>query len=75
MQDINAGQKSGGLTLEEASELRSSLSDVSRQKAKMNTKSDRKLTAEDISKLEDSINKVSSSIHKLKLEKRLLAPK
>jgi len=71
MKDINAGQKAGELTLKEAEKLRSDLADVSRKKAKMKAKANGKLTADDKLKLESDINKISTDIRKLKLEKRL----
>lgn len=72
MQDINAGQKSGDLTLKEASALRKDLSHVSRKKAKMKFKlpPNGKLSSEQEAEIESDLNKVSSDIHKTKLEKR-----
>jgi hypothetical protein len=73
MQDINAGQKSGELTLKESNKLRRDLSQVARYKAKLKFKgqSNRKLTSDEEAELEQQINKISTEIHKDKLEKRV----
>lgn len=62
MQDINAGQKSGSLTAKESRKLRKRLSNVARSKAKMTAKRNGKLTAEDRTNLQNSIDKASTQI-------------
>ncbi|MBY0357052.1 MAG: hypothetical protein K2W82_03550 [Candidatus Obscuribacterales bacterium] len=73
MQEINSGQKSGDLTLVEANSLRKDLSHVARKKAKMKFKlpPNSKLTADQEAEIEKDLNKISSDIHKTKLEKRV----
>lgn len=74
MQEINAGQKSGELTLKEAHSLRKEEAEIARKKAKMKGKNLGKLTSENISELEEDLNKVSVELNKLKLEKRVTSP-
>ncbi len=73
MQDINAGQKNKQLTVDEAKKLRKDLSHIARKKAKMKRHSEQngKLSAEDTAAMESKLNKVSSDIHKTKLDKRV----
>lgn len=67
MQDVNAGQKSGALTVKESQQLRKRLADVARKKAKMKSKQNGKLTADNTKKLQKKIDKASTEI---KLEKQ-----
>lgn len=62
MQDVNAGQKSGALTIKESKKLRKQLSNIARSKAKMKSKEAGKLTATDTSKLQKKIDKTSVEI-------------
>jgi uncharacterized protein (DUF3084 family) len=62
MQDVNAGQKSGSLTVKQSRKLRTNLANVARKKAKLKAKENGKLTAADKSKLQSSIDKTSSKI-------------
>lgn len=72
MVDINEGQKGKQLTKKEADGLRSDLADVARRKKKMKEKADDgKLTEANKSDLEADLNKISVSIQKYKLEKRV----
>jgi len=72
MKDINEGQKGQQLTKKEADRMRSDLADVSRKKKKMKNKADDgKLTEDNKKELEGDLNKISDSIHKYKLEKRV----
>lgn len=73
MQDINTAQKSKQLTDKEAKKLRSDLSDVARKKKKFkneNQKTNGELTDENKKDLEEDLNKISSDIRRLQLEKR-----
>ncbi len=73
MQDINAGQKSKELSVNEAKKLRKDLSHIARKQAKQKraSKNKGKLSAEDTSNMESHLNKVSADLHKTKLEKRV----
>lgn len=73
MQDINAGQKSKELSLDEANKLRKALSHIARKKAQMKrtSKLNGALSTDEESKMESQINKVSSDLHKIKLDKRV----
>jgi hypothetical protein len=72
MQDINSGQKNKELTFKEAKSLRKALAGVARDKKEMLGKSQNgKLTAEDKSALEESLNKISQDLKKKELEKRV----
>lgn len=71
MQDINAGQKSGELTVKEAHGLRKMEANIARKKAKMKVKNRGRLTPENLSELEGELNEVSVELNKLRLEKRV----
>jgi hypothetical protein len=71
MQQINAGQKSNQLTVKEANKLRKNLAQVIRRKAKMISKTGRKLTDEARTDIKKDLNDISNEIHKLELEKRV----
>jgi hypothetical protein len=71
MQEINAGQKSGELTVKEARGLRKQEAAVARKKARMKSKNLGRLSSEDINELEEDLNKVSVDLDKLRLEKRV----
>lgn len=70
MKDINAGQKSGQLTVKQSETLRKRLAHIARKKAKMRSKERGSLSTTDTAKLHDGFNKVSSNISKMKNEKR-----
>ena len=74
MQDINAGQKTGELTLKEAHELRKQEASIARKKAKMKGKNLGRLSGDDSSELESDLNKVSLTLNKYRLEKRVSSP-
>jgi len=71
MQEINAGQKSGELTLKEAHILRKQEAHIARKKAKMKAKNLGRLSSDDITDLEKELNKVSIDLNKYRLEKRV----
>lgn len=74
MREINAGQKANQLTVKEANKLRKDLAHVARKKAKMLSKTNRKLSDEDRAELISSLNDISNNVHKLELEKRVTSP-
>lgn len=69
MQDVNAGQKSGALTVKQSRKLRKQLANVARKKAKMKQSSTGKLSAEDSIKLQNKIDQASSKIKEEKQKK------
>lgn len=71
MQGINAGQKSGELTVKEARSLRKMQAGIARKKAKMKGENLGRLTPENTSELEEELNKVSVELNRLRLEKRV----
>jgi len=71
MQEINAGQKSGELTVKEAKKLREDLADIAHRKHLMKGDNDGKVSDVDKNKIEGDLNKVSAKIHKLELAKRV----
>jgi len=71
MQEINEGQKSGALTLKEAKKLRSELADIAHRKHEMKGDNDGTVSEKDKLKIEGALNKVSTKIHKMGLEKRV----
>lgn len=72
MADINRGQKSKQLTVDEAKGLRQDLAAIARKKAKMlRDNEDGELTSNNVIDLEESLNNVSVDIKKLRLEKRV----
>jgi len=73
MQDINAGQKSGELTLKEAKKLRGDLADIAHRKHLMKGDNDGTVSDADRNKIEGDLNKVSAKIHKLELAKRVIS--
>jgi Skp family chaperone for outer membrane proteins len=62
MQDVNAAQKAGKLTAKQANQLRKSLAEIARKKKKLQDKAGGSLNAEDTSKLQSAIDRVSSKI-------------
>jgi hypothetical protein len=66
MKDINAGQKSGQLTVKQSEKLRRDLAQVARKKKKMKSKENGKLTAEDTQALHSKLNQVSTDISNTK---------
>ncbi len=71
---VNAGQKSGELTLKEADDLRSKLSDVNNKIAKCQAKNGGKLSYADENAVEKDLNKVSLRVEKKELAKRVSKP-
>ncbi len=72
MADVNRGQKSKQLTVDEAKGLRQDLAAIARKKAKMlRDNEDGELTSNNVIDLEESLNNVSVDIKKLRLEKRV----
>jgi len=71
MQEINEGQKSGSLTVKEAKKLRSELADIAHRKHEMKGDNDGTVSEKDKLKIEGALNKVSTKIHKIGLEKRV----
>lgn len=69
MQDVNAGQKSGALTVKQSRKLRKNLANVARKKAKMKLKNEGKVSTEDNAKLQSRIDEASSKIKTEKLKK------
>jgi Skp family chaperone for outer membrane proteins len=72
MQDINKGQKLNQLTPKEAKKLREGLSDIARKKKKFQNGDPSKAFSDtQKSELESDLNKVSTDIKKVELEKRV----
>jgi hypothetical protein len=73
MQDINKGQKLHQLTPKEAKKLREALSGIARKKKKFQNGEGPGKTFSDTQKseLESDLNKVSTDIKKVELEKRV----
>jgi Skp family chaperone for outer membrane proteins len=73
MQDINQGQKLKQLTPKEAKKLREALSDIARKKKKFQNGDGEAKTFSDAQKseLESDLNKVSTDVKKIELEKRV----
>ena len=71
MQDVNAGQKAKELTVKEANRLRKALAQVAKLRTKLTAKSNGKLTEKDDLELEAALNKISTDIHEIQLEKRV----
>lgn len=69
MQDVNAGQKSGALTVKQSRKLRKNLANVARKKAKMKLKNEGKVSIEDNAKLQSRIDEASSKIKTEQLKK------
>lgn len=69
---IERAEQAKELTFKEASDLREDLSDIQRDKGKMMLKNNGRLSYEDEHKLEERLNKVSTEIHRKKLEKRVV---
>ena len=62
MKDINAGQKSGQLTVKQSEKLRHNLAQVARKKKQMKAKENGKLSSEDTQTLHNKLNRVSTDI-------------
>ncbi len=71
MQEINAGQKSGELTIKEAHCLRKKEANIARKKTKMKAKNLGHLSNNDINDIEKDLNQVSLDLNKYRLEKRI----
>lgn len=69
--EIDAGQKSGDLTLKEADGLRSDAKDIKDTIEKMKQKNGGKLSVKNENDLERQLNKLSLKIQKKKLDKRV----
>jgi hypothetical protein len=70
-QEIDAGQKSGDLTLKEATKLRDEASGISECIEKCKEKNAGKISIPDQNKIEKQLNKLSLNIQKKKLQKRV----
>jgi hypothetical protein len=71
---VNAGQKSGELTLKEADNLRDKLADVNSRISKFQAKNGGKLSYADENKIEKDLNDVSLKLSKKELAKRVNKP-
>jgi len=71
MQEINEGQKSGQLTVKEAKKLRKELADIAHRKHVEKGDNSGKISPKFRQKIEGDLNRVSSKIHELELEKRV----
>jgi hypothetical protein len=71
IKQIDAGQKSGELTLKEATNLRDNHAKILDKANKMKAKNGGKLSYADENKLEKQLNKLSDDIHSKKLQKRV----
>jgi hypothetical protein len=69
--EIDAGQKSGDLTLKEATKLKDEASGISECIEKCKEKNAGKISIPDQNKIEKSLNKLSLNIQKKKLQKRV----
>jgi hypothetical protein len=71
---VNAGQKSGELTLKEADSLRNKLSDVNNRIDKYKSKNGGKLSYANENTIEKDLNSVSLKLTKKELAKRTAKP-
>jgi len=71
---VNAGQKSGELTLKEADKLRNQLADVNSRIDKDKSKNGGKLSYASENKIEKDLNDVSVKLNKKELAKRINSP-
>lgn len=68
---INRAEKAKELTFKEAKDLREDLGDIQNRKINMMNNNNGKLAYDDETDLEQDLNKVSATIHKWKLNKRV----
>lgn len=68
---INKAERAKELTFKEAQHFKDDLADIQEDKEKMISKNNGKLSYEDENKLEKKLNRISTSIQKHKLEKRV----
>lgn len=68
---VDAAYKANQLTLKEADNLKSKLSDVKDEEVKMKQKNGGKLSYENLTKLEKDLNKISEKLQHKMLEKRV----
>lgn len=68
---VSAAERAKELTFKEARNFREDLADIEKDKRKMITKNNGKLSYADEDKLEKRLNKVSVGIQNKKLEKRI----
>ena len=71
VKEIDAGKKSGDLTLEESTDLKAREGKISDKIEKMKNKNGGKLSYADENKIEKDLNHLSLLIQKHKLEKRV----
>ena len=69
--EIDAGQKSGDLTLKEATKLKEEAAGISESIEKSKEKNAGKISIPDQNKIEKQLNKLSLNIQKKKLQKRV----
>lgn len=68
---VNKAERAKELTFKEAQNFRDDLAEIQEDKEKMTCKNNGKLSYEDENKLEKKLNRISTSIQKHKLEKRV----
>jgi len=71
---INAGQRSGELTLKEANSLRDDVSDINSRISRFKSHNGGKLSYTDENKIEKDLNRLSLRVQKKELSKRAARP-